>query len=61
MQDFINCLKLHIEHVNRVGQHCSTKETTKQALIFPLLDILGFSPFDLTKVLAEFAANFPGA
>lgn len=60
MQDFINRLKLHIEHVNRVGQHCSTEETTKQALILPLLDILGFSPYDPTKVLAEFAADFPG-
>ncbi|MQW91750.1 type I restriction endonuclease subunit R [Acinetobacter wanghuae] len=60
MQDFINRLKLHIEHVNRVGQHCATEETTKQALILPLLDILGFSPYDPTKVLAEFAADFPG-
>ena len=60
MQDFIHRLKLHIEHVNRVGQHCATEETTKQALILPLLDILGFSPYDPTKVLAEFAADFPG-
>lgn len=32
----------------------------KQALILPLLDILGFNPYDPTKVLAEFAADFPG-
>lgn len=60
MEDFIKRLKLHIEHVQRVGAHCSTEETTKQALILPLLDILGFSPYDPTKVLAEFAADFPG-
>lgn len=60
MQDFIKRLNLHIEHVQRVGEHCSTEETTKQALILPLLDILGFSPYDPTKVLAEFAADFPG-
>lgn len=60
MDNFINRLKLHIEHVKRVGAHCSTEETTKQALILPLLDILGFSPYDPTKVLAEFAADFPG-
>ena len=60
MENFINKLSNHIEHVKRVGIHCSTEETTKQALILPLLDILGFSPYDPTKVLAEFAADFPG-
>lgn len=60
MEEFISRLKSHIEHVKRVGSHCSTEETTKQALILPLLDILGFSPYDPTKVLAEFAADFPG-
>lgn len=61
MDEFIGRLKAHIEHVKRVGDHCTTEETTKQALILPLLDILGFSPYDPTKVLAEFAADFPGA
>lgn len=61
MDEFISKLKSHIEHVKRVGGHCTTEETTKQALILPLLDILGFSPYDPTKVLAEFAADFPGA
>ena len=60
MEDFSNRIKAHIEHVKRVGEHCSTEETTKQALILPLLDILGFSPYDPTKVLAEYAADFPG-
>ncbi|MCM1959037.1 type I restriction endonuclease [Acinetobacter modestus] len=60
MEEFISRLKSHIEHVKRVGSHCNTEETTKQALILPLLDILGFSPYDPTKVLAEFAADFPG-
>lgn len=60
MEDFIARLKNHIEHVKKVGSHCTTEETTKQALILPLLDILGFNPYDPTKVLAEFAADFPG-
>jgi hypothetical protein len=60
MEDFILRLKSHIEHVKKVGDHCTTEETTKQALILPLLDILGFNPYDPTKVLAEFAADFPG-
>ncbi|AOA58299.1 type I restriction endonuclease [Acinetobacter larvae] len=60
MDNFVERLKNHIEHVKKVGTHCTTEETTKQALILPLLDILGFSPYDPTKVLAEFAADFPG-
>ncbi|WGE42877.1 type I restriction endonuclease [Actinobacillus equuli] len=50
----------HIQHVIKVGSHCSTEETTKQALILPLLDILGFNPYDPTKVRAEYGADFPG-
>ncbi|MFH7767737.1 type I restriction endonuclease [Acinetobacter sp. BSP-28] len=60
MDNFVQRLKSHIEHVKKVGEHCTTEETTKQALILPLLDILGFNPYDPTKVLAEFAADFPG-
>lgn len=39
MENFINRLRSHIEHVKKVGGHCTTEETTKQALILPLLDI----------------------
>lgn len=61
MQSFIERIRHHAEHVKNVGAHCTTEETTKQALILPLLDILGFSPFDPTKVKAEHSADFPGA
>ncbi|CAM5213669.1 hypothetical protein CDEF62S_05608 [Castellaniella defragrans] len=61
MQEFRRRIAQHIEHVKSVGEHCTTEETTKQALILPLLDILGFSPYDPTKVKAEFGADFPGA
>ncbi|MFU0965753.1 type I restriction endonuclease [Kluyvera ascorbata] len=60
MDAFKNRLKLHSEHVKSVGIHCSTEETTKQALILPFLDILGFSPYDPQKVKAEYGADFPG-
>lgn len=60
MQNFVERIRRHAEHVANVGNHCSTEETTKQALILPLLDILGFSPFDPTRVKAEYAADFPG-
>lgn len=61
MKDFIERIKQHAEHISNVGTHCSTEETTKQALILPLLDILGFSPFDPTRVKAEYSSDFPGA
>lgn len=60
MNNFKIKLNNHSEHVKKVGSHCNTEETTKQALILPLLDILGFTPYDPTKVKAEFKADFPG-
>lgn len=61
MHTFHERIKKHEEHIKSAGEHCNTEETTKQALILPLLDILGFSPFDPTRVKAEYGANFPGA
>ncbi len=61
MQEFSERTRRHAEHVQNVGTYCTTEETTKQALILPLLDILGFSPFDPTRVKAEYGADFPGA
>lgn len=60
MENFSERLYRHAGHVKNVAQHCTTEETTKQALILPLLDILGFSPFDPTRVKAEYGADFPG-
>lgn len=61
MDAFISKLVTHSQHVKRVGHLCVTEETTKQALILPLLDILGFSPYDPTRVKAEHKADFKGA
>lgn len=60
MSRFTERVFAHSDHVQKVAIHCSTEETTKQALILPLLDILGFSPFDPTRVKAEYKADFPG-
>lgn len=60
MPDFKDRLTRHAEHIKNVSSHCTTEETTKQALILPLLDALGFSPYDPTKVQAEYGANLPG-
>lgn len=61
MQQFTERMKRHAEHVINVGGHCASEETTKQALILPMLEILGFNPFDPTRVKAEIVADFPGA
>lgn len=60
MSDFKDRVTKHAEHVKTVYSHCNSEETTKQALILPLLDALGFSPYDPTKVKAEHGANLPG-
>lgn len=61
MDVFNEKVRRHSDHIKAVGQHCGTEETTKQALILPFLDILGFSPFDPFKVKAEYGSDFPGA
>ncbi|CNC22897.1 type I restriction endonuclease subunit R [Yersinia pseudotuberculosis] len=60
MKIFADKLRAHSDHVKKVSHHCSTEETTKQALILPMLDILGFNSYDPTKVKAEYGADFPG-
>lgn len=60
MEAFKSKLEFHSKHVKNVGIHCTTEETTKQALILPFLDILGFNPYDPQKVKAEYGADFQG-
>lgn len=60
LNEFHNKISAHAQHVLRVGEHCTTEETTKQALILPMLDILGFHAYDPTKVRAEYSADLPG-
>ncbi len=61
MDNFTQRIKEHSEHIAEAGPHCKTEETTKQALILPLLDILGYSPFNPLMVRAEYCADFTGA
>lgn len=58
--NFIERILSHTEHVKKMGTLCDSEETTKQALILPFLDILGFASYDPTKVRAEYSADFPG-
>lgn len=61
MEEFKRRVRAHADHINKVAVLCTTEETTKQALILPLLDILGFSAYDPNKVRAEHFSDFPGA
>jgi predicted type IV restriction endonuclease len=60
MASFAERLRAHGAHVASIGMHCDSEETTKQALILPLLDILGYSPYDPLKVRGEYQADLPG-
>lgn len=61
MEEFKRRMRAHADHIRKVAAMCTTEETTKQALILPLLDILGFSAYDPSKVRAEHFSDFPGA
>lgn len=61
MENFTQKIKEHADHIADAGPHCKTEETTKQALILPLLDILGYSPFNPRMVKAEYQADFTGS
>lgn len=61
MEDFNRRVRAHADHIQKVSALCTTEETTKQALILPLLDILGFNAYDPSKVRAEHFSDFPGA
>ena len=61
MEEFKKRMQAHADHIRKVAAMCTTEETTKQALILPLLDILGFSAYDPSKVRAEHFSDFPGA
>ncbi len=60
MEKFSEQIRYHANHVAEMGAHCVSEETTKQALIVPLLDILGFSPSNPLKVKAEYETDFLG-
>lgn len=60
MKEFEEQLRHHAIHVGQMGVHCISEETTKQALILPLMNILGFTPHNPLKVQSEYYADFSG-
>ncbi|MDR2034617.1 MAG: type I restriction enzyme HsdR N-terminal domain-containing protein [Helicobacteraceae bacterium] len=61
MQAFTERVRAFAAHIAKIGELCDNEETTKQAAIVPLLNILGFSSIDPTKMRAEYRADFAGA
>ncbi|WP_392566936.1 hypothetical protein RHO15_05075 [Utexia brackfieldae] len=58
MNNFRIKLNNHADYVQKVDTHYSTEATTKQILILPLLDILGFSSYEPTNGKAEYKAGY---
>ena len=59
LEEFRSKVLNHAEHIKTVAHLCNNEEMTKQALILPLLDILGFSAKDPRRLKAEFRADLP--
>lgn len=51
-------IKTFIDKIPSIKTKLSTEESTKNSLIMPLLNILGYNVFDPTEVNPEFTADF---
>ena len=55
--DFIDRIRTLAERVPTQMEHCQTEEATKNALIMPFINALGYDVFDPTEVVPEFTAD----
>lgn len=55
---FHNDLARHVEQVRARLPHLKGEEATKQALVIPLLQLLGYDVFDPREVKPEYTADF---
>ena len=55
--DFIDEIKLLASKIPDMAENITTEEATKNALIMPLINILGYNVFDPTEVTPEFTAD----
>ena len=56
--DFGDRIKAHAKRVAELKEHAATEEATKMALIVPMLQLLGYDPYDPRVVIPEFCADF---
>lgn len=55
--DFIDEVKALAARVPNLKDSISTEEATKNALVMPMINILGYNVFDPTEVVPEFTAD----
>jgi len=56
--DFIDQIKVLSAKIPKLSDNIKTEEGTKNALVMPLLNILGYNVFDPTEVVPEFTTDF---
>ncbi len=56
--DFIDEVRTRSVRFARRLQHLGTEEATKNSLVMPFLELLGYSVFDPEEVVPEFTADF---
>jgi hypothetical protein len=57
-KDFIDKIRVLSERTKADLDHLETEEATKNALILPFIDALGYDIWDVTEVIPEFSADF---
>ena len=55
--DFIDQLKGLSSQISKQLDHIETEEATKNALIMPFINILGYNVFDPAEVVPEFTCD----
>ncbi|MPM29543.1 hypothetical protein SDC9_76083 [bioreactor metagenome] len=56
--DFIDQIKILAAKIPKLSESIKTEEATKNALVLPLLNILGYNVFDPTEVVPEFTTDY---
>ena len=56
--DFIDQIKELAARIPKLRESIKTEEATKNALVMPLINILGYNVFDPTEVVPEYTADF---
>lgn len=56
--DFIDEIKVLAARIPKLSESVKTEEATKNALIMPLLNVLGYNVFDPSEVVPEFTTDY---
>lgn len=56
--DFIDQIKVLAAKIPKLSESIKTEEGTKNALVMPLLNILGYNVFDPTEVVPEYTTDY---